>query len=221
MSHPNDATLDDEPDILVEAIAKGPSTKISVWSWPGLSTGKPSFRGGVEFRIPGTHGASFQLPALPKQVVRGDIRNPLTTTYQNTSASNVPSTSVSKGDQSCRSRSVCDKPTKSYTTSCSTFARQSLLDVPGSPATATVADSVVDSPSPTDVVIPSASPILPAAADLECRPSKSLPPSQGTSQGKRGREEVEYSSGDEDQDGSPCKKRRIPETQHHARHRGA
>ena len=215
MSHTIDGTLDG-PGISVEVTAKGPS-KVSVWSWPALPTGKPSFRGEVEFRIPGTHGASFQLPSLLDQVIRCEIRNLPTTTYKNTSANGVPSTSVSKGDQSCRSRSVCKKPTKSCTTSCSTFAPQHPLDVPGSPATATVANSVVDSPSPTNVVTLAASPVLSAAADLEGSPSISLP----SSQRKRGREEVDYSSGDEDEGSSPCKKSRVLETQDDARRQGA
>jgi hypothetical protein len=59
------------------------------------------------------------------------------------------------------------------------------------------------------MVTPAADPVLSVVADLEGSPSKSLP----LSRPKRGREEVEYSSGSEDEGGNPRKKIRVPQTQ--------
>jgi hypothetical protein len=212
MSHATDTTPK-SLEVVVKVVTGG-STSVLVSLQPALWTGNPPFHGSVEFPVAGDHEVSFQLPWLSNQLITSKIRNCPTTTHENPSANGILSTSVSKRDQSCPSGTLDNKPTKGCTetqpgriTPCSTVVPQSSLTVPESPTKATVADSVVDSPSRKDVVTLAATPLLPTAADPIDSPSVSLPRSGQ----KRGRQ-----VGDVDEDGRPPKKGRVLDSQDRA-----
>jgi hypothetical protein len=211
MSHTND-TRPDEPDIFVETIATEGSSSIHVWSHPAVWTGKAQYQGGVEFKLAGDHGASFRLPWLSKGLITSEIRNPPTTNYKNSSRNGVPSTSVSKEDQSCPSETLDDKPTKGCIETQSgrvkprsTVVPQSSLTVPESPADAGLA---VGSPAREDVVTVAEGLILPTAA----APIDGAPESLPNSRRKRGRE-----AGDVGENGKSAKKVRGPDVQNDTR----
>ena len=216
MSHTTDAMLG-SPEVVVKVVAPC-AVSVQVSLQPALWTGQASFHGSIEFPVAGDHEASFQLPWLSKsnQLITSKICNRPTMTNENSSANGVPSTSVSKGNHSCSSGTLGNKPTKGGTetqsgrkTPCSTVVPQSSLTVPESPSKAAAADLIVDSPSPKDVAVLAATSLLPTTAVSIESPSGSSPRSGQ----KRGRQ-------DGDDDGRPSKKGRVLGTQNDTRRQG-